>query len=100
DRVGGLITRKAARQFGLREGTPMIVGLADGSAAMLLAGATVGQLLNVCGSTDVLGLCTDRPRPHPQLLTRALGVGRKWMHVATLAAAGSSLNWAKEQLFR
>ncbi len=100
DGVGGLITREAGRRFGLTHGTPMLVGCMDGSAAMLLAGARPGQLVNVCGSTDVLALCTDRPRPHERLLTRALGVGRLWLSVGTIASAGSSLLWAKEQLFR
>ena len=78
----------------------MMVGLIDTSAAMLLAGARPGQLLNVCGSTDVLALCTDQPRPHERLLTRALGVGKsRWVSVSTLAAAGSALLWARQQLF-
>src|SRR3712207_3279484 len=51
DRVGGRVTAAAARAFGLREGVPMLVGIVDGSAGMLLAGARVGQLFNVCGST-------------------------------------------------
>jgi xylulokinase len=71
----------------------------DTSAAMLLNGAQAGQLLNVCGSTDVLALCTDRPCPHERLLTRALGVGRRWMSVSTIAAAGSALLWARQQFF-
>jgi xylulokinase len=89
----------AARRFGLIEGLPVAASCVDTSAAMLLTGARAGQLLNVIGSTDVLGLCTDRPIPHERLLTRALGVGRRWMSVATLAAAGSALAWAREQLF-
>jgi len=99
DRVAGRITKEAAREFGLAEGTPMMTGLVDGSAGMLLAGAAVGQLFNVCGSTDVLALCTDTPRPHEKLLTRALGVGRKWLAVGTLAAVGSAIYWAKANLF-
>jgi len=59
----------------------------------------VGQLTNNCGSTDVLGICADRAVPHERLLTRALGVGRKWMSVSTLAAAGSALEWTRNQLF-
>lgn len=101
DVIGGCVTRTAAARFGLREGTPVMVGLIDTSAAMLLAGRRPGQLLNVCGSTDVLALCTDRPRPHERLLTRALGIGpQRWMSVSTVAAAGSSLLWARTQLFR
>jgi xylulokinase len=99
DVIGGALTAEAARRFGLREGTPMMVGLMDGSAGMLLAGAKVGQLFNVVGSTDVLALCTDRPQPHERLLTRALGVQGKWLQVSTLAAMASSLYWAREQFF-
>ncbi|MDP9173910.1 MAG: FGGY family carbohydrate kinase [Planctomycetota bacterium] len=96
--IAGRITTRAAR-FGLVSGTPVFAGIIDTSAAMMLAGATPGQLLNVTGSTDVLGLCADRPRPRPNLLTRALGVGRLWMSVATLAATGSAMSWAKNQFF-
>lgn len=98
DRIGGRITPAAARAFGLRAGTPMIVGLMDGSAGMLLAGARVGQLFNVTGSTDVLALCTDRPKPHPRLLTRALGVQGKWLQVSTLAAVASAIYWVRDQM--
>lgn len=99
DAVAGMVTRPAARQFGLTHGTPMLVGCMDTSAAMLLAGTRAGQMLNVCGSTDVLAICADRFRPHERLLTRALGVGRRWMSVSTLAAGGASLTWAREQFF-
>jgi xylulokinase len=100
DVVGGRVTSAAAGRFGLAEGTPVMVGLIDTSAAMLLAGGRPGQLLNVCGSTDVLALCTDRPHPHERLLTRALGVNAdRWVSVSTIAAAGSSLLWAKQWLF-
>jgi xylulokinase len=99
NRIGGTIMPEAARHFGLRAGTPMLAGLMDGSAGMLLAGAKVGQLFNVVGSTDVLALCTDKPRPHPQLLTRALGFGKRWPQVSTLAAVASALYWARAQFF-
>lgn len=99
DCIGGEITAETAARFGLRAGTPMLAGIVDGSAGMLLAGAKVGQLFNVVGSTDVLALCTDRPRPHPQLLTRALGVQGKWVQVNTLAAVASALYWARAQFF-
>jgi xylulokinase len=99
DRIAGTVTAAAAAAFGLTAGTPMMTGLVDGSAGVLLAGAKVGQLFNVCGSTDVLALCTDKPKPHEKLLTRALGVGRKWLVVGTLAAVGSAIYWAKANLF-
>lgn len=99
DVIGGEVTPEAAGQFGLRAGTPVMVGLMDGSAGVLLAGAQAGQLFNVVGSTDVLALCTERPRPHERLLTRALGVDGKWLQVSTLAAMASSIYWARDQFF-
>jgi xylulokinase len=98
--IGGAISPTAASRFGLRAGTPVVTGIVDTSSAMLLIGAKPGQLLNVCGSTDVLALCTSKASPHERLLTRALGIGKKWMSVSTLAAAGSSLNWMRDQFFR
>jgi xylulokinase len=99
DQIGGHITRAAAREFGLTAGTPMLVSIVDGSAGMLMAGATVGQLFNVTGSTDVLALCTDKPKPREGVLTRALGVDGLWLTVSTLAAVASALYWAKLQFF-
>ena len=99
NQVAGTVTAAGARRFGLTQGTPVLTGLIDGSAAMLLAGARRGQLVNTCGSTDVLGVCTDVPRPHERLLTRALGVDRWWMSVGTVAASGSALNWCRETFF-
>jgi len=99
DQVGGKITAAAAREFGLVHGTPMLVSVVDGSAGMMMAGAKVGQLFNVTGSTDVLALCTDKPRPREGVLTRALGVGRSWLTVCTLAAVASALYWARLQFF-
>jgi len=97
--MAGRVTRGAAARLGLPKGMPVMAGMIDTSGAMFLAGAKVGQLLNVSGSTDVLALCTNRPRPHERLLTRALGVGRMWLSVGTIAAAGSALDWAKQELF-
>jgi xylulokinase len=99
DRIAGRITPQAARRFGLTAGTPMLTGIMDTSSALLLRGAAAGQMLNVCGSTDVLAICTEHPRPDEQLLTRAVGIGRKWMQVSTIAAAGSALLWANRELF-
>lgn len=98
DRIGGCITPEAASAFGLRAGTPMLVGLMDGSAGMILAGAKVGQLFNVVGSTDVLALCTKKPKPHPRLLTRAVGVQGKFLQVSTLAAVASAIYWVRDQM--
>lgn len=97
DQIAGRV--KEINDWGLTPGTPVLTGMVDTSAAMILAGPKVGQMVNVSGSTDVLALCTDTPHPHEKLLTRALGVGRFWLEVSTLAAGGSSLGWMHDQFF-
>jgi xylulokinase len=81
----------------------MQAGCLDGSAAMLAAIAEdegrPGLLVNSVGSTDVLAMLIDEPKPMPRLLTRALGVGRRWVAVATLASVGTTLAWAQRTLF-
>jgi sugar (pentulose or hexulose) kinase len=97
--IGGRLLPGGARTLGLPSGMPMLVGMIDTGAAMLLAGAAPGQMVNVVGTTDVLALCTKHPKPHERLLTRALGVGRIWTSVGTIGSAGSSLEWARQTLF-
>ena len=99
DQIAGHVTREAARRFGLTEGTPVLAGVMDTSSALLLRGGHVGEVLNVSGSTDVLAVCTDKPKPDERVLTRAVGVGRRWMQVSTVAAAGSALQWVRRELF-
>ena len=97
--IAGRLTPEGARLLNLPPGVPALAGMIDTSAAMLLAGPTPGQLVNTCGSTDVLALLTDHPKPHERLITRAFGIGRRWMSVSTLAAAGSAIESARDQLF-
>lgn len=99
NRVAGRLTKKAAAELGLREGMPVLPGIMDTSAAVLLNGAKNRTFFNVSGSTDVLALCVDEPRPHELLLTRAVGVGRRWMAVSTIASAGTTLGWLHAALF-
>lgn len=97
--IAGHVSREGASAFGLPQGVPVLTGCMDGSAAMMAAGDKVGQMTNVSGSTDVLALLVERPKPHPGLLTRPLGMGKRWLAVCTLAAAGSALEWAWRTLY-
>ncbi len=97
--VAGRLRAPAARQLGLKEGTEVLVGVVDTSAAFLGVGAEPGRLLNSIGTTDVIALAWPRSRPHEQLLTRELGTGRLWLSVYTVASGSGSLAWAQEALF-
>ncbi len=97
--VAGRLKAAAARRLGLREGTEVLAGVVDTSAAFLGVGAEPGRLLNSIGTTDVIALAWPRARPHEQLLTRELGAGALWLSVYTVASGGGSLAWAHEALF-
>jgi xylulokinase len=97
--IAGQILPSIASAVGVPSGTPMLTGVMDGSAGMLATGASVGQLLNICGSTDVLALCCNVARPSETTLTRALGIDKKFLTVSTVAASGSAIAWARRELF-
>lgn len=97
--VAGTVTAAAAEETGLPAGAGVLAGVIDTTAAMCSVGLSVGQLFNSVGTTDVLAIVTDRPRPGPEVLTRAVGVGRAWVTVYTIAAGGGALEWAHRNLY-
>jgi len=97
--IAGRLSAASAVELGLPAGLPVLPGIMDTSAAVFLLGAKDRTLFNVSGSTDVLALCVDDPKPHEQILTRALGTGRKWMAVRTIASVGTTISWLHDTLF-
>lgn len=95
----GTLTASAARRMRLPAGLPVLAGITDTSAAILAARAEVGQLSHSIGTTNVMAVVTDKPHPHAKRLTRALGTGRKWMSVCTLAAGAATFDWLHRNLF-
>ena len=92
--VAGTLRPTAAQHLGLPDGVPVLTGITDTSAAILAAGATLGQLTHAIGTTNVLAVVTDRAHPHSRRLTRALGTAEpKWLAVHTLAAGAATLAW-------
>ena len=95
----GKLTPAAARRMRLPAGLPVLTGITDTSAAILAAGAEVGQLSHSIGTTNVMAVVTDKPHPQTRRLTRALGSGRKWLSVCTLAAGAATFDWLHRNLF-
>jgi sugar (pentulose or hexulose) kinase len=88
----------------ISEGTPVVGGFVDTSAAVLQTPMKPGQLTHNAGSTDVLAMCVTKPKQMEGILTRPVGIrGQKgeatWLSVLTIAAAGSALAWARRELF-
>jgi xylulokinase len=100
DNAGG-ITPEAARETGLLEGTPVIIGGGDGSCACVGAGVvSEGSAYNVLGSSSWISLASTAPVYDPDLRTFT------WVHLdpalytpcGTMQAAGYSYNWYKNTL--
>ena len=100
DKAGG-ITAQAARETGLLEGTPVIIGGGDGSCACVGAGVvSEGNAYNVLGSSSWISLASKTPVYDPEMRTFT------WVHLdptlytpcGTMQAAGYSYNWYKNTL--
>ncbi|MDR1617967.1 MAG: FGGY-family carbohydrate kinase [Treponema sp.] len=97
----GSITAAAARETGLLEGTPVIIGGGDGSCACVGAGVVAeGSAYNVLGSSSWISLASAAP---------VYDAGKRtftWVHLdpalytpcGTMQAAGYSYNWYKNTL--
>jgi xylulokinase len=100
DNAGG-VRAEAARETGLLEGTPVIIGGGDGSCACVGAGVvSEGGAYNVLGSSSWISLASAEPVYDPALRTFT------WVHLdpalytpcGTMQAAGYSYNWYKNTL--
>lgn len=99
DTVGHLRSA-VATELGVPAGIPVKLGAADTSLAMLAADMRPGDLLHVVGTTQVLATLTDKPVPHPRRLTRRLGIGAAFVHVAHNPVGGVALDWIHQLCFR
>jgi xylulokinase len=100
DKAGG-ISSGAARETGLLEGTPVIIGGGDGSCACVGAGVvSEGRAYNALGSSSWVSLASRVPLYDPEMRTFT------WVHLdpalytpcGTMQAAGYSYNWYRNTL--
>ncbi len=74
-------------------GVPVICGTMDAWASMFGVGvAAEGQVMNLCGTSDVLGLISDRHVPTPGVITFPPWRGIR-LHAAPTQAGGAALAW-------
>jgi xylulokinase len=99
DALLGTLRAEAAAELGVAAGLPVKLGTADTSTAMLAADMTTKDLLHEVGTTQVLSVLTDSPRPGTMRLTRLLGVGRRFVHVTHNPVAGAALEWVRALCF-
>ena len=101
--IAGTVTKDAARQTGLAEGTPVVIGGGDGSCSCVGAGAvTEGLAYNAIGTSSWISMATKEPIFDEKMRTF------NFVHLdnnlytpcGTMQAAGCSYSWYRDTLCR
>ncbi|MDO9416748.1 xylulokinase [Pararhizobium sp.] len=91
----GWITAQAAKETGLLEGTPVLVGGADYPVALLGSGACrPGLVSDVTGTSSILTLIAAAPILDPEISNVATVEGN-WGPFALLESGGDAMRWAR-----
>jgi sugar (pentulose or hexulose) kinase len=93
--VLGTITRDAASETGLWEGTPVTVGAGDYPVTLLGSGVIrSGMGSDVTGTSTLITLMTAEPVLDP-VITNVKGVAGGWGAFTILDAGGDAMRWAR-----
>ncbi|NLF01896.1 MAG: xylulokinase [Anaerolineales bacterium] len=99
--VVGEVSAEAAEQAGLALGTPVVAGGGDGPCAATGAGVVrEGAAYNYIGASSWIALASRQPIWDPAQRTFTFGhvVPGMMMPTGTMQAAGTSYQWARDQL--
>ena len=97
--VAGKVTREAAQQTGLAEGTPVIAGTADAAAEALSAGMSeAGDLMVMYGSSAFFIQKTDQLVMTDKLWGATFLEDQTYAVAAGMSTSGSLTRWFRDQL--
>lgn len=97
--VSATVSREAAEQTGLAEGTIIVGGAGDNAAAAIGTGVyKAGRAFTTIGTSAVVYTVTDEPQIDPQgrVHTLCASVPGKWTLMSCTQAAGLSLRWLRD----
>lgn len=96
--VVGTVTRQAAQETGLAEGTPVVAGSADHVASAFSAGLKdQGDLLVKLGGAGDILYCLERPVVDSRLFLDYHVIPGKFLINGCMAASGSIIRWFRDQ---
>ena len=101
--VVGEVTSAASREVGLRAGTPVVIGAADGSCAAVGAGVVrEGSAYNYIGSSAWIALATRTPLidARQRTVTFCHVDPQMLMPLGVMQCAGGAYQWFKEEIGR
>ena len=99
--VLGEITSEAARASGLRQGTPVVVGAGDGSAAAVGVGCVAsGSAYHYLGSSSWIGTTADEMifDPAMRIMNWAHAVPGRLNTLGAMQTAGAAYQWLKNEV--
>ncbi|HEX8324630.1 MAG TPA: xylulokinase [Tepidisphaeraceae bacterium] len=99
--VTGTLSRSAAAELGLAEGTPVVGGGADNAAAAIGNGVVQsGIVAATLGTSGVVFAHSDQPTLDPlgRVHTMCHAVPGKWCVFGCMLSAGGSFQWFRNQL--
>jgi len=97
--VVGEVTSAAAKETGLRSGTPVVAGCADHIASAFVAGAVHdGNLVTKFGGAGDIMLSCSKPVTDPRLFIDYHIIPNLFFSNGCMAASGSVLNWIVRHL--
>lgn len=95
----GEVAAEAARETGLRAGTPVMVGTVDGAAAAVEAGLVApGSSAEMTGTSTVLLMAGDRPMIEPAFIAMPHALPGLHLLLGAISCSGASLRWFRDQL--
>ena len=99
EEIVGRVSRAAAAECSLLEGTPVVAGCADHVASAFSAGlVSEGDLLVKLGGAGDILVCVDSPRLDPRLYIDYHAVPGKFLVNGCMATSGSLVRWFRDQL--
>lgn len=92
----GSLRPAVAERLGLREGTPIIAGVNDGTASMLGAGLREpGDAVDTGGTSGGIGIYADRRVDVPGAFVAPAPLPGLWVVGGAMAALGASVDWMR-----
>jgi len=97
--VVGTVTPQAARETGLKKGTPVVAGGLDAACCTLGAGVIQpGQTQEQGGQAGGMSIQVDRPLIHPKLILGYHVLPGQWLLQGGTVGGGGTLRWFNDQM--
>lgn len=99
--IAGYITKQAARETGLLEGTPVMTGTDDSAAEAISCGiVSLGEMMVQLGSSCYLIYCTQKPMADNRLFNSEYIVPGTYCIDGGTNGAGALTRWLKNTMFK